>query len=81
VSNLYAVRLTNDPGHINSEYTDDTTVVVWGPDNARVKSSVAAYENKGYRVLEEWEVPDTDEGRATFAGPTYVRADAQTDDR
>jgi hypothetical protein len=81
VSTLYAVRLTNDPGHINSEYTDDTTVVVWGPDNARVHDRVAAYEKNGYRVLEEWDVPDTDESRTAFAGPTYVLADTQTDDR
>jgi hypothetical protein len=76
MSNLYAVRLTNDPGHVNSEYTDDTTVVVWGPDHDRVKDGITTYEQKGYRVLEEWEVPDTDAGRATLAGPTYVRADA-----
>jgi hypothetical protein len=76
MSNLYAVRLTNDPGHVNSEYTDDTTVVVWGPDHDRVKDGITTYEQKGYRVLEEWEVPDTAEGRATLAGPTYVRADA-----
>lgn len=76
VSNLYAVRLTNDPGHVNSEYTDDTTVTLWGHDRDGVRSGVVAYEERGYRVLEEWEVPDTEESRAAFAGPTYVRADA-----
>ena len=77
MSTLYAVRLTNDPGHVNSEYNDATTVTVWGQDNGRVKSSVAAYEKDGYRVLEAWELPDTAESRATFAGPTNVSADAR----
>jgi hypothetical protein len=49
---------------------------VWGPDHDRVKDGITTYEQKGYRVLEEWEVPDTAEGRATLAGPAYVRADA-----
>jgi hypothetical protein len=76
VSNLYAVRLTNDPGHVNSEYADDTTIIVWGLDSTRVKGRAAAYEKDGYRVLEEWETPDTAASRATFAGSTNVLADA-----
>jgi hypothetical protein len=73
VSTLYAIRLTNDPGHINSENADSTTVTLWGPDYDRVKDGISTYEQKGYRVLEEWEAPDTAASHASFVGAGSIR--------